>query len=178
MYKRKNRSILACLVILSCFIGCAPQLTNMIPRDEDLVFESTGKTIHVTEASGGEDTSPMGASRIGSGDFKAALIQALENSQLFSKIAAEAGSLLYARSSTKQTYESYDYYYDEYSKETHKASGWGFTASADGGVMYMLSNTVALDTELAFQIEVWEPGKYAATNNIINLAVGTVAFLY
>ncbi len=70
--------------------------------------------------------------------------------------------------------------YDEAGEasKTYKASSWGLMISEEVGVIYMLTNSVAVDVELAYQIDVWEPGEDYMKGNKINFVVGIVAFLY
>jgi len=69
-------------------VGCAssPKLINMIPNDDELVFDSTGKSLKIGTSVGGEETNPMGSSKINSRDFRLALIESLKKSNLFSEI--------------------------------------------------------------------------------------------
>lgn len=88
-----KNSIKTNLLVFGIFliIGCAasPELMNMIPKDETLVFESTGKSIKIGNATGGNETNPMGYSKINSRDFRLALIESLRKSNLFAKLISE-----------------------------------------------------------------------------------------
>lgn len=85
----RNIKTILLLVGIALMAGCAssPQLLDMIPKDEKLVFESTGKSLKIVRATGGEETNPMGSSKINAKDYKLALIESIKKSNLFTQVS-------------------------------------------------------------------------------------------
>jgi hypothetical protein len=76
-------------MIVITSLGCAPQLGNMVPDQKNLIFESTGKTASVTNVNEGGESSGLENASINGKDYRSALIEALANSKLFTRIAVD-----------------------------------------------------------------------------------------
>lgn len=91
-YHRWTPPILA-LVLLVGVTGCsfAPKVTRMVPEGDDVTFASTDASLVVGTVQGGEESSAWEGSKISPEEYRLALIQALQQSNLFTEIASEAG---------------------------------------------------------------------------------------
>lgn len=80
--------------VTSLFMGCAsaPKVVNMILRDCNLQFSSTGKTLKIGTATGGEESTAWAGSKISAADFNQAVRESLQNSGLFKTVTFQNGS--------------------------------------------------------------------------------------
>jgi len=93
--RRHHRSLtrVLALVLLVGVTGCSstPKIAHMIPEGDDATFASTDAALVVGTVQGGEASSAWEGSRISASEYRLALIQALQQSNLFTEVAAEAG---------------------------------------------------------------------------------------
>jgi len=85
----KTSKLLISIILITILAGCAssPRVMNMVPVVDNSTFASTNKTLKVSTVYGGEKSDPwIKGSRIDNDSFMQALIQALTNSNLFTKI--------------------------------------------------------------------------------------------
>lgn len=83
-----HKKLFFLLISLSLMGGCATsvKVKNMVPKTDDLVFTSTGKTLNVDRVKGGEDDSFWTGSKISAANFQSALFESLQKSNIFSDV--------------------------------------------------------------------------------------------
>ena len=78
-------AVFSVLLIVGCSV--TPKAINMIPVDEEHVFENKSKTIEVDFPIGGKESDPMWeGSKIDNASFLNALIMSLKQSNLFTEV--------------------------------------------------------------------------------------------
>ena len=93
--KNLNKILLLLIIVSFFMIGCVatpPKLLNMVPKNEKLVFKSTGKSLKIVSVIGGEETNPLLMSKINAPGFRNALIKALNQSNLFSRLLSKGNA--------------------------------------------------------------------------------------
>lgn len=82
-----KKSICSVVVLaLVIMIGCAPNMSNYVPRDKNLIFEPKAESVSVVKLPG------VTKGTVKSDDFRQALIEGLRHSNLFSKILSEGSA--------------------------------------------------------------------------------------
>ena len=89
-------------------------------------------------------------------------------------------AFLYMRSTYKSTWEDYDPWSGSTTKETSESTTSGTAISLGFGIMHMLSNTIGLTGEFAYEIDnlKHEDADKSTSGNKFNILVGISAFLY
>ena len=85
---KASRLVLS-IVLITLLAGCAsaPKVMNMVPVVDSSTFVNKDKTLKISMVYGGEESDPIiKGSRIDNASFMEAVIQALTNSNLFTKI--------------------------------------------------------------------------------------------